>query len=122
MSLWLGALDRERGREELSILRVPNDFFRASCGLVFVCMHVQSLCRVHSFSLPRTVAHQAPLSMGFSRQEYWSGLSFPPPGDLPDPGIEPVSSALAGGFFTTEPPGKPSHSLSPSPLEFIHHF
>jgi len=48
--------------------------------------------------------------MGFSRQEHWSGLLFPPPGDLPDPGIKPaspVSSALAGGFFTTEPPGKP---------------
>ena len=59
---------------------------------------------------PWTVAHQAPLSMGFSRQEYWSGLPFPPPGDLPDPGIEPTSSAslaLAGGFFTTEPLGKP---------------
>ena len=52
----------------------------------------------------RTVAHQAPLSMGFSRQEYWSGLPCPSPGDLPDPGIEPVSltsPALAGGFFTT---------------------
>ena len=51
-----------------------------------------------------TVAHQAPQSMGFSRQEYWSGLPFPPPGDLPDPGIKPVSlvsPALAGGFFTT---------------------
>ena len=51
-----------------------------------------------------TVAHQAPLSMKFSRQEYWSGLPFPPPGDLPDPGIEPaslISPALAGGFFTT---------------------
>ena len=51
-----------------------------------------------------TVAHQAPLSMGFSREEYWSGLPCPPPGDLPDPGIEPVSlasPALAGGFFTT---------------------
>ena len=51
-----------------------------------------------------TVAHQAPLSMGFSRQEHWSGLPFPPPGDLPDPGIEPASLAapvLAGGFFTT---------------------
>ena len=51
---------------------------------------------------------QAPLSMEFFRQEYWSGLPFPPPGDLPDPGIEPVSpsaSELAGGFFTTEPPG-----------------
>ena len=47
-----------------------------------------------------TVAHQDPLSMGFSRQEYWSGLPFPPPGDLPNPGIEPVSHALAGGFFT----------------------
>ena len=51
-----------------------------------------------------TVAHQAPLSMGLPRQEYWSGLSFPPPGDLPDPGIEPVyfeSPASAGRFFTT---------------------
>ena len=55
---------------------------------------------------PWTVAHHAPLSMGFSRQEYWSGLSFPPPGDLPSPGVKPTSSvspALAGGFFTTEP-------------------
>ena len=58
---------------------------------------------------PWTVAHQAPLSMGFSRQEYWSVLPFPPPGDLPDPGVEPIylaSSALAIGFLTTEPPGK----------------
>ena len=54
-----------------------------------------------------TVAHQAPLSMGFPRQEYWNELSFPPPGDLPDPGIELTSPALAGRFFTTEPPGKP---------------
>ena len=53
---------------------------------------------------PQTVAHQAPLSTGFPRQEYWSGLPFPPPGDLPDPGIRPMSlkfPALAGGFFTT---------------------
>ena len=49
------------------------------------------------------VAHQAPLSVGFFRQEYLIGLPFPPPGDLPDPGIEPVSPALAGGFFTTKP-------------------
>ena len=56
-----------------------------------------------------TVARQAPLSMGLSRQEYWSGLPFPPLGDLPDPGIKPmslVSPALAGRFFTTKPPGK----------------
>jgi len=60
---------------------------------------------------PWTVALQAPLSVGFSWQEYWSGLSFPPPRDLPDSGIEPESpatSALAGRFFTTEPPGKPN--------------
>ena len=57
-----------------------------------------------------TVAHQAPLSMAFPRQEYWSGLPFPSPGDLPDPGVKPaslVSLALAGEFFTTEPLGKP---------------
>ena len=53
-----------------------------------------------------TVAHQAPLSMGFPRQEYWSGLLFLCPGDHPDPGTEPISPALAGGFFTTESPGK----------------
>ena len=60
---------------------------------------------------PWTVAFQAPLSMGFSRLQYWSGLSFPSPGDLPEPGIElvsPVSPALVGNFFTTEPPGKPN--------------
>ena len=51
---------------------------------------------------------QAPLSMGFPRQEYWSGLPSPSPGDLPHPGIDPVSPALVGKFFTTEPPGKPS--------------
>ena len=59
-----------------------------------------------SFATPWTVAHQAPLSMGFPSQEYWSGLPFPSPGDLPDLGIKPMSPALAGRFFTTEPPGK----------------
>ena len=58
-----------------------------------------------SFVTPGTVACQAPLSMGFPRQEYWSGLPFPSPGDLSDPGIEPKSPALAGLFYTTEPPG-----------------
>ena len=56
---------------------------------------------------PWTVAHQAPLSMGFSRQEYWSGLPFPSPGDLPDPGIEPGSPALQADSLPTEPWGKP---------------
>ena len=58
-----------------------------------------------------TVAHQAPLSTGFPRQKYWSGLLFPFPGDLPDPGIKLTSPALAGGFFTAEPPGKPMEIL-----------
>ena len=62
---------------------------------------------------PWTVAHQAPLSMGFLRQESWSGLPFPSPGDLPDPGIEPVSPALAGRFFTPVPAGKASCRLLP---------
>ena len=72
--------------------------------LVF-CMCV---CSVVSDSLqtPWTVALQAPLSMGFSRQEYLSGLPLSPAGNLPDPRIEPMSPALAGGFFTTQPPGK----------------
>ena len=56
---------------------------------------------------PWTVACQDPLSMAFSRQEYWSELPFPTPGDFPHPGIKPVSPELADRFFTTEPPGKP---------------
>jgi len=64
-----------------------------------------------SFETPWAVARQVPLSMGFFRQEYWSGLPFPFPGDLPDSGIEPASPTLAGGFFTTAPPGSPEHNL-----------
>ena len=71
------------------------------------------LSRVRPFATPWAVVCQACLSMGFSRQESWSGLPFPPPEDLPDPGIEPASLALTDGFFTSEPPGKPHkcHSL-----------
>ena len=68
------------------------------------------LSHVRLFVTPWTVAGQAPLSMGFSKQEDWSGLQVPPPGDLPDPGMEPAapaSSALAGGFLTTPLPAKP---------------
>ena len=60
-----------------------------------------------SFVTPGTVAHQAPLSMGFPRQEYWKGLPFPIPVDLPNPEIKPVSPALTDVLFITEPPGKP---------------
>ena len=69
---------------------------------------ISALCSVISNSAtPLTVACQAPLSMGFSRKEYWSGLPFPPPGDLSHPQTECMSPALAGIFFTTELPGKP---------------
>ena len=74
---------------------------------VCVCVHTQSFSSVRLFATPWTVAHEAPPPMRFPRQEYWSGLPFPPPGDLLAPGIEPtplVSRALVK-FFTTEPPG-----------------
>ena len=62
-------------------------------------MHAQLLSNVQLFATPETVARQAPLSMGFSQQEYWSRLPIPPPGDLPDSGIEPKCSALADGWI-----------------------
>ena len=84
----------------------------AHCSFFFfqyVC--AQSLSHAQLFVTTWTVAHQVPLSMEFPRQEYWIGLSFPTPGDLPDPGTEPtplVPPALAVRFFTTAPPGKPA--------------
>ena len=71
---------------------------------------VKSLSHVRLFATPWTIAHQDPPSMGFSRQEYWSGLPFPSPGDVPDPGIEPRSPALQADTLTSEPPGKPVKS------------
>ena len=62
--------------------------------------------RVRLFVTPWTVAYQAPPSLGFSRQEYWSGLPFPSPGDLPNPGIEPGSPVLQADTLPSEPPGK----------------
>ena len=73
------------------------------CYLHHVC--VQSLSRVQLSATPRTVARQAPLSMGLSRQEYWSGVPFPSPGDLPGPGIEAGSPALQADALPSEPPG-----------------
>ena len=72
-----------------------------------VCDKVSSLSRVRLFVTPWTVAYQAPPSMGFSRQEYWSGVPFLSPGDLPDPGIEPGSPALQADALPSKPPGKP---------------
>ena len=69
---------------------------------------VKLLSGVRLFVTLWTAAHQAPLSMGFFRQEYWSGLPFPSPGDLPEPGIKPRSPSFEAGALTSEPPGKPS--------------
>ena len=80
---------------------------------LYVCMLSHSCLTLYD---PWTVAHQARLSIEISRQEYWSGLPFPTPGDPPDPGIKPislVSPALAARFFTTEPPGKTLSFVSP---------
>ena len=106
----------------------PHSYFTSPWDLIFtvsipLCRHcnksivdeylgccAQSLHHVQLFATPWTVPHQAPLSMGLSQQQYWSGLPFPPPGDLPAPGIEPTSTVapvLAGRFFTSAPPGEP---------------
>ena len=70
------------------------------------CCVVAKLCRVR-LAIQRTVAHQAPLSIGLSRQDYWSGLPCPPAGELPDPGIKPGSPALQADSLPAELPGKP---------------
>ena len=79
-----------------------SPYIRPRVGLLG---HAQSFRHVQLFTVPWTIAHSAPLSMGSSRQAYWSEVPCPPPGDLPDPGNEPTSfgsPALAGGFFTTK--------------------
>ena len=88
-------------------------------------MHWSGVCvlsHVRLLVILWTIACQAPLSKEFSNQEYWSGLSFPPPGDVPDSGIEPMSlalPALAGGFFTTVPPGKPKECIQFSSVQSL---
>ena len=92
----------------------PTEHMFSSSKVLF-CerkVKVKSLSRVGLFATPWTVVHQAPPSMGFSRQEYWSGLPFPSPGDLPDPGIEPRSPALQADALTSEPPGKMKRSVT----------
>ena len=84
--------------------------------------HVKSLSRVQLFVTPWTVAYQEPPSMGFSRQEYWSGLPFPSPGALPDPGIQPRSPAFQADALTSESPGKQVHNIKLwfSPVSWSH--
>ena len=80
--------------------KVRNEGCVCMCVCVCVC---ELLSRVQPFATPWAVAHQAPLSMGFSRQEYWSGLPCPPPGDLSNPGIKPGSPALQADSLSSEP-------------------
>ena len=82
------------------------NFIYNFCISVHACVGV---CSVWLFATLWTIAGQASLSMGFSRQEYWSGVPFPSPGDFPNPGIKPRCPALAGGFFTTVPCRKPTY-------------
>ena len=91
--------------------------FLKGCLLTTV-LHIHShLCQ----TICDSIAHRAPLFMKFPRQEYWSGLPFLSPGDLPNPGIKPMSPALAGGFFTTEAPGKPSLLTILPKTALLHH-
>ena len=83
--------------------------FPALVGGFFKTSEVKSLSCVQLFGTLWTVAHQAPPSMEFSRQEYWSGLPFPSPGDLPDTGLEPLSPAPQADSLQSEPPGKLYH-------------
>ena len=80
--------------------------------LQLLCVCAQLLSNVQFFAIPWTVACQAPLTMEFSRKEYWSWLPFPIPGDFPDPGIKPPSPALTGGFFITAPFEKPEAAFT----------
>ena len=99
-----------RLKKLISPFRLPRGFFFFNCESNTEC---SLLSFVHLFATPWAVARQISLPMEFSRQKYWSGLPFPSPGDLPDPGIKPVSFAspeLAGRFLTVVPPGKPAYS------------
>ena len=94
--------------------RIQNKFeftlVYSSVFLFAVVAIIQLLSRVPLFETPWTVGHMAPLSMGFSRQEYWSGLPCPPPGDFPNQGIEPRFPALRADSLPSEPPGKPRNT------------
>ena len=79
--------------------------------MLFVVVFSHLVMSVYSATL-WTLTRQAPLIMGLPRQEYWSGLPFPSPADVPNPGIKPASPALAGGCFTTEPPRKPIYTFT----------
>ena len=105
----IGIIISKFSTHTLSVL--PTTPIRETLGnvqreLLLLLSHVSC---VQLCATPQTAAHQALPSLGFSRQEYWSGLPFPSPGDLPDPGIEPRSPVIQADALTSEPPGKPSN-------------
>ena len=107
LQIWLGEVYGELGQIQ--------DNRERRKGLNNLELLAQSLSHVEFFATPWTLACQAPLSMEFSRQEYWNGLPFPSPGAFPDPGIKPVSPvslALASVFFTPAPPRKPPYQAA----------
>ena len=117
-------LNNEKGHWQWATNRQCNVEFTPNAHYLLIFLtpllwkrKFESLSCVRLFAIPWTVVCQAPLPMEFSRQEYWGGLPFPPPGDLTNPGIKPVSPALASGFFTIVPTGKPALSM----LELISH-
>ena len=96
---------------EISAYNKSNLIENKNKYMLLLLLLLSHFSRVLPFATPWTIAYQAPQSMGFSRQEYWSGLPFPSPGDLPDPGIEPRSPTLQADALTSEPPGKPNKHL-----------
>ena len=121
---WLVLITRKAKKCKMAICAATQDLSLLFNSLLvkYAIVHVcaQSASRVWLIVTPWIVAYQAPLSMGFYRQEYWSGLPCSPPGDLPNPRIEPASPespALSGifFFFTTEPPGKPKYAVACNP-------
>ena len=105
----LAVRDRVRSKMERDILAEVNHPF-----IVKLHYGLCVLSHVRLFATPWSVAHPAPLSIGFSRKEYWSGLPFPTPGDLPNPGMEPRSPTLRADSSPAEPPGKPCVSKTPT--------
>ena len=105
VAAWMGGGMGENGYMDM------NDWVPSLFAWNYHNIVNQLLSRVRLFATPWTVAYQPPQSMEFSRQEYWSELPFPSPGDLPDPGIEPGSPALQADALPSEPPGKPHNQL-----------
>ena len=93
-----------------STVTLDNWIQVSNIQIIGSCLMLSHFSRVRLFVTSWTAAYQA-LSKRFPRQAYWSGLPFPPPGNLPNPGTEPMSPVLTGRFFSTEPPGKPSIGL-----------